>query len=196
MRIGLSILPFGLSADMARFYLQRVLALAASGRTFPGRMRGADYRHNLANDMMFEGLLENLRQPFSAHCGVELVPTYAFGRLYQRGELLHPHRDRPACAYSLTMTLGYSGDAPWPIFTSPHLDGSEATAWHIPPGKALAYPGCEVTHWREPLQMAWQAQMFFHYVDANGPHGHLRYDGRARLAHQCTGDCNGCALSR
>ena len=193
----IGIAPFSIGRDTCRSYLGRMLALKDAGQTWAGDMRGARYQHNIARDPVFEALLEALRAPFSAHCGVELVPTYAFGRVYQRGEVLHKHRDRPACEYSLTMTLGYSGDAPWPIFTSPHPGGSEATAWHILPGQALAYPGCAVWHWREPLAMDWQAQMFFHFVDANGPHAAQKFDGRHGLAHHgCSGNCDGCPVSR
>lgn len=184
----IGIAPFKLGRETRAYYLIRMFALKAAGRTFAGHMRGVDYQHNIAREPAFEALLESMTAPFSDHCGVELLPTYAFGRIYARGDVLHPHRDRAACQYSLTMTLGYSGDAPWPIFTALREDRSDAAAWLIEAGQALAYPGCEAWHWREPLAMDWQAQMFFHYVDAAGPHAHLVYDGRPGLAHHGGGD--------
>ena len=36
-------------------------------------------------------------------------------------------------------------------------------------GDAVLYKGCEVEHWREPYtEGTKQAQVFLHYVDANG----------------------------
>ena len=168
--------------------------LVAAGQMGPDTMAGVTYAHAIGNDPVFDSLLEILREPFAQHCGRKLLPTYAFGRIYQQGERLNKHRDRPACEYSLTMTLGFAGAEPWPIYTAIEPDGP-ASAWVIPPGRVLAYPGCETWHWREPLAMAWQAQMFFHYVDANGPHAHLKFDGRHGLAHQqCRGNCEQCPL--
>ena len=93
----IGIAPFSIGRDTCRHYLDRMLALKDTGQTWAGEMRGARYQHNINNDLVFEALLEALTEPFSKHCGVELVPTYAFGRVYQRGEVLKPHRDRPAC---------------------------------------------------------------------------------------------------
>jgi hypothetical protein len=39
-----------------------------------------------------------------------------------------------------------------------------------------------VEHWREKYtEGKWQAQVFLHYVDADGPHVNQKYDGRESL---------------
>jgi hypothetical protein len=49
-------------------------------------------------------------------------------------------------------------------------------------GDAVLYRGMEVEHWREKYtEGQWQAQVFLHYVDADGPHADQKYDGREQL---------------
>jgi hypothetical protein len=38
-------------------------------------------------------------------------------------------------------------------------------------------------HWREPFEGQWQAQVFLHWVDADGPHADQKYDGGLALSH-------------
>ena len=51
-----------------------------------------------------------------AKTGLNLVPTYSYTRLYEKGNILHRHKDRPVVRVSTTLHLG--GD-PWPIFIDP-----------------------------------------------------------------------------
>jgi hypothetical protein len=49
-------------------------------------------------------------------------------------------------------------------------------------GDAVLYRGCDKWHWREPYKEGkWQAQVFLHYVDQNGPHAEWKYDERESL---------------
>jgi hypothetical protein len=51
-------------------------------------------------------------------------------------------------------------------------------------GDAIIYKGQEKVHWREPYKEGkWQAQVFLHYVDANGPNAEWKYDKRPKLSH-------------
>jgi PKHD-type hydroxylase len=44
------------------------------------------------------------------------------------------------------------------------------------------YRGMDKWHWREPyFEGKWQAQVFLHYVDQNGPHAEWKYDKRESL---------------
>ena len=44
-------------------------------------------------------------------------------------------------------------------------------------GDAVLYKGCEVDHWREPYTEGTKlAQVFLHYVDANGPYTEWKND--------------------
>jgi hypothetical protein len=49
-------------------------------------------------------------------------------------------------------------------------------------GDAVMYRGCDIYHWREAYKEGkWQAQVFLHYVDQNGPHAEWKYDKRESL---------------
>ncbi|MCA9239913.1 MAG: hypothetical protein KDA37_06930, partial [Planctomycetales bacterium] len=49
------------------------------------------------------------------------------------------------------------------------------------PGAAVAYRGCELSHWREPAPPGSYRQVFLHYVEEGGPYAGLRNDGREAL---------------
>ena len=128
----------------------------------------------------FESLLASLCGRISELTGLELVPTYSYARIYDRGATLAKHRDRPACENSISLALAYDGDQPWPI----HLidkTGNEVVA-NLKPVDGMIYRGCECFHWRDKFQTGtWQAQVFLHYVEKGGPNAAEEFDRRAAL---------------
>lgn len=130
----------------------------------------------------FDKLLEDLTPHFEQASGLKLFPTYSYARLYNtQGEELKNHRDRPACEISATLTLDFEGDV-WPIYMGNNEDKSNATEIKMEIGDAVMYRGCDIYHWREPYKEGkWQAQVFLHYVDQNGPHAEWKYDKRESL---------------
>ena len=128
----------------------------------------------------FDKLLEDLLPHFEKHCGKKLYPTYSYARLYKSGEELKVHRDRPACEISATVTLGFSGKQ-WAIYMGDHENKSDANEILMNVGDAVLYRGMDKWHWREKFEGEWQAQVFLHYVDANGKHADQKYDGRESL---------------
>jgi hypothetical protein len=91
-----------------------------------------------------------------------LEPTYSFVRLYETGQWLGQHNDRPSCQYSITLPLVSYDDTPWVIF----MENNEID---LNLGDMVIYKGCEAQHWREPYQGTWQVQAHLHYVDADAP---------------------------
>lgn len=132
--------------------------------------------------VVFDSLLEQLTPNFELASGKKLYPTYAYARLYRPGEELKIHTDRPACEISATLTLGFEGK-PWPIFMGDE-GGVNASEIVMGIGDAVLYRGCDKHHWRNKFEGEWQAQVFLHYVDAEGPHKDQKYDGRSCLSHQ------------
>ena len=146
----------------------------------------------------FDSLLEQLIPHFEAASGKRLHPTYAYARMYRPGEVLEPHTDRAACEISATITLAFDGDI-WPIYmadksTAPkakklRMQGGEKQKVEnvqqvlMAVGDAVLYAGMEKVHWREAFTGQWQAQVFLHYVDANGPHADQKFDKRKSLSH-------------
>jgi len=111
-------------------------------------------------DPLMESLMLNKMELMQKETGLELLPTYAFWRMYTKNAALDKHKDRAACEISVTVMIGSDG-TPWPIY----MDG---VGIDLNPGDAAVYLGCEVEHWREEFTGDWQAQTFLHYVDKNG----------------------------
>jgi hypothetical protein len=148
--------------------------------------------------LAFDKLLETCLPYFEQASGLKLYPTYSYARLYnQQGEELKNHRDRPACEISATITLGFEGSV-WSIYMADEAteqDGilkigecdnknyiKNISKIDMDVGDAVMYRGCDKYHWREPYtEGQWQAQVFLHYVDANGPHAEWKYDKRESL---------------
>jgi len=131
---------------------------------------------------VFNNLLQAMLPYFEAQSGLKLYPTYSYARLYtEHNEILESHRDRPACEISATLTLGFEGDV-WSIYMGDHEDKTDGTKIDMDIGDAVMYRGCDKWHWREPyVEGKWQAQVFLHYVDQNGPHAEWKYDKRESL---------------
>jgi hypothetical protein len=131
-------------------------------------------------DWVMETLLMYMIPIMKAKTGMDLVPTYTYTRLYEKGNILRRHKDRPSCEISTTLHLG--GD-PWPIFLDPSganfvIDEFKQTIKPGAPkgvrvdlkiGDMLIYSGCELEHWREPFEGNVCSQVFLHYNHANGP---------------------------
>lgn len=136
-------------------------------------------------DPIFDQVLENLTGPLSKQIGIELLPAYTYARIYAPGEELVKHKDRPSCEISGTMTLGFDpGSGIWPIFFGKNDDDIVGTPFEIGVGDLVMYRGNELNHWRPPYKGKWQVQIFFHWVDANGPHKDWAYDKREKLGTQ------------
>ena len=132
-------------------------------------------------DWVMETLLMFMIPIMKAKTGMELVPTYSYTRLYEKGNILRRHKDRPSCEISTTLHLG--GDE-WPIFLDPsgqnfvidefkqiHKPGApKGVRVDLKVGDMLIYSGCELEHWREPFQGNVCSQVFLHYNHANGPY--------------------------
>lgn len=98
-------------------------------------------------------------------CGDDVLPTYTFGRIYGKGDVLERHTDRDSCEISLTVTL-QKDKTDWPIWIQ--KPNGEEVSLNLNVGDAMVYLGCSAPHWREAYQGTLQTQVFFHYVLANG----------------------------
>lgn len=125
-------------------------------------------------DPIFDNILQKFAKPIGDSVGRTLLPTYTYARIYRPGEILKRHKDRPACEISATMTLGYDSKVIWPIF----FDEEKEIPVALDTGELAVYKGCDIVHWRPPFKGEWHVQVFFHYVDANGPYKNHVKDGR------------------
>lgn len=130
-------------------------------------------------DPLIEVVLRNSLPEVEAATGLELDPTYSFTRVYQKGDELKPHIDRPACEISVTSHIATVGK-PWPIYMK--APGKAPTVHYLEPGDACIYRGCEVTHWRDKaVNTDINVQVMLHYVDRHGPNAGHKFDGRKAL---------------
>jgi len=103
---------------------------------------------------------------------LDLLPTYAYTRVYERGSELKKHKDRPSCEISGTLHLGGNQ---WDIY----MDGVKVD---LNIGDMLVYSGCDLEHWREPFDGDLCGQVFLHYNEANGQYAEKNlFDGRPML---------------
>jgi hypothetical protein len=130
-------------------------------------------------DPLIEVMLKQCSPAIEEHTGLKLEPTYSFSRVYQEGEELTPHTDRPSCEISATINVACTGDA-WPIWMQ--YENNDPVKCLLNPGDAIVYKGCEVTHWRRKLPKGQiNVQFMLHYVDKNGPYAEYKFDKRETL---------------
>lgn len=127
-------------------------------------------------DPLIEVLLKQSKEAVEDAVGKELLPTYSYSRIYQPGEKLYPHVDRPACEVSVTVNVATKGEFS-PIYTQYGQNDPEKHV--LNPGDAVIYMGCDVMHWRQPLSEGQlNVQFMLHYVDKNGPNAGQEKDKR------------------
>ncbi len=157
-------------------------------------------------DMVMETLLMKLLPKMRELTGLNLIPCYAYTRLYKKGDVLARHLDRASCERSCTI---HFGGEPWEISIDPtkqlfvtdtiqHPTHQEAVvkpnapkgiSLVMKPGDMLAYWGTHMEHWREPFEGTNHAQAFLHYNDADGPFANQNlYDKRPLLGVPSIGE--------
>jgi len=144
-------------------------------------------------DFAMETLLMKVMPIMVKETGLNLIPTYSYARVYEKGSILKRHKDRPSCEISTTLNLG--GD-PWPIYLDTtgsnnvideyknimKPDAPKGIRVDLEPGDMLVYSGCELEHWREEFTGNICAQVFLHYNHLNGQFANENlYDKRPLL---------------
>jgi len=120
------------------------------------------------NDPLMTSLLHTKLSLVEKESNLKLFQTYAYWRYYIFGATLSKHTDRPACEISVTACIKKYDN--WPILV-------EGTSFELEEGDAVLYAGCDQKHWRPGVYKGeGMAQVFFHYVDQNGPNKDHAYD--------------------
>jgi len=126
-------------------------------------------------DVAMETLLTEVKPIMEKETGLKLIETYAYARIYKKGDILHRHKDRFSCEISTTLNLG--GDD-WPIYINPNKEEGnlDKEGKYIPskakgikvnlnPGDMLVYRGNILEHWRDDFTGTDCGQVFLHYND-------------------------------
>jgi hypothetical protein len=119
----------------------------------------------------------------------ELMPSYAYFRIYQHDDVCRVHSDRPACEHSMSLTLELGENIPWALSLEkrrleqpvaaiePDFGAEEFSSVEMSAGDAVMYRGVNHRHGRlQPNPNSWSAHMFLHWVDANGPYAGHAFD--------------------
>ena len=131
-------------------------------------------------DLVMETLLTMLKPKMEKETGYKLNETYAYARIYKKGDVLERHKDRYSCEVSTTLNLG--GD-PWSIYIDPSgKEGRAGIKIDLNPGDMLLYAGGKVEHWRERFEGEKCCQVFLHYNNSKLPAAEEnKYDKRPFL---------------
>lgn len=135
------------------------------------------------------GFLWGLTPAIEAHAGKRLVPTYAYLRIYQRGDVCKVHSDRYACEHSLSLMLAASDGKAWGLSVgkirraeptaavNSDFDNEAFETMPMVPGDGVIYQGVHHRHGRlEPNPNGWSAHAFLHWVDPDGPYAEQAFD--------------------
>ena len=120
------------------------------------------------NDPLMTSFLDIKLPLVEKESNLKLFQTYAYWRYYVLGATLRQHTDRPACEISVTACIKKYDN--WPIVV-------KGTSFELEEGDAVLYAGCDQEHGRPGVYKGeGMAQVFFHYVNKNGPFTHHAYD--------------------
>jgi len=120
------------------------------------------------NDCLMSSVLETKLPLVELNSNLKLFPTYSYWRYYVFGATLLNHVDRPSCEISVTACIKKYDN--WPLII-------EKETIELEEGDALLYAGCDHKHGRPGIYKGeGMAQVFFHYVNKEGPYTHHAYD--------------------
>ena len=123
-------------------------------------------RSGIHNPPTIAALHAGLARIVSSICGEPVIASYCYLSCYEQGAVLERHKDRPQCAYNLSLVLDMQGPdgepPPWPVYVE--IDG-QPKAVLLETGDGVAYSGTELWHWRDALPAGQRAIVcFFHFV--------------------------------
>jgi hypothetical protein len=123
-------------------------------------------RSGIHNPPTVAALHAGLAEVLSGICGEPVIASYCYLSCYEAGAVLERHKDRPQCAYNLSLVLDMQGPdgepPPWPVYVE--IDG-QPKAVLLETGDGVAYSGTELWHWRDALPAGQRAVVcFFHFV--------------------------------
>jgi hypothetical protein len=149
------------------------------------------------SDIAAETILQIVQKKVEEAVGFDLVPTYSYSRVYDKGHQLYRHKDRASCQFSSTLNIG--GDL-WPIYLdttgsdnilSKYINETGEVTIIKPnapkgdeiilkQGDMLIYQGKAMEHWRNPFEGEYCVQTFLHYNKKNQENNNI-YDNRLHL---------------
>lgn len=153
-----------------------------------GQVTGCYSRYNYPP---YQEIHNSIRLKIQSIFNIDLFNTYYFDRFYFVGQELTKHIDRDACEISVSLHISSNTQYKWPLHFNKN---NHIQSVVLDPGDGVIYFGCDVEHWRNPLQSKYSSlrqkinkffkkeddtyyhQIFFHYVNADGKRVQYAFD--------------------
>ena len=143
--------------------------------------------NEIYGDIVFDNLLLDIKSVVEKITNKKLIEQYSYLRLYSPGDVMYKHKDRNSCEYSVSLCIDSNLITLYPLMVEDK--NKQINAVCLEPGSAVVYAGTELVHWRDMFLGKYLAQVFLHYVDADGPYKDQKYDGRKSLGKSFTTKC-------
>lgn len=145
---------------------------------------------SFVGDLVSDMILLSKTEEISNIIGDELLPVYAYGRIYGKNDELVIHKDAEYCEIAITCTVDF------PSYIEPICIANKScleydadtskksgcyTEYKIDKGDALIYPGYTHYHWRRPFEQDRYIQLFLFYVRKDGYYAHHHMKKRPNL---------------
>ena len=113
---GYAVIPGLVPADRVKRLRGHLEARAKAGTMLAAGDELVRNTPTVYGDPHVDALMLDIKPLIEGHTGLKLHPTYSYARIYKKGDVLEPHRDRVACEISISLNLGQEPDVPWALY--------------------------------------------------------------------------------
>jgi hypothetical protein len=128
------------------------------------------------NYIPFVDLMCEKTNEVSSLLGERVIPSYAYSRIYKKGNELKPHHDRDGSEIALSVCLAF--DQEWPLWF--YGENKQKIPVILQPGDAVLYFGKEIIHWRDKFEGSFSNSAFIFYVRSEGPFADDFFDNKTK----------------
>jgi len=180
----------------SNLFKQLQMDLQAAGKSFETFAKLHDLSRHQTSDISghfyrpLTTFLWGMTPIISELTGADVLPSYDYFRIYQKDDICRVHSDRPSCEHSVSLTIAYADDIPWPLEVgSVRVSGEDPCeeGWgdeasnevEMQPGDAVLYRGIELRHGRtRPNPNRWSAHLFLFWVERGGKFEQNAFDAQ------------------
>lgn len=135
---------------------------------------------SLSGDHLSNSMGNTLAKHLSSILNREVLPSYSYARVYEKGSELLKHTDRDACELTLSINIYHDDNVSENLYMSNSLDdSSDYITIESRPGDIIIFNGSNdngFVHWRDPIKSEKILQLFCHYVYKDGDKSHLAFE--------------------
>jgi hypothetical protein len=145
-----------------------------------------NYENNYCwyGDHLTETILQNSCESLGSIIKKQIIPTYSFTSFRMKGDISKKYEYKESHEISSILTLGTSESNSRIIYLTKdkqNFNPSNSIQLSLDPGDLCMYNGHDLHYWEPKLENTWSLQVFFYFVDNNGPYKNFIYDNRSYL---------------